>query len=45
MTTQKVNFKNSNNGDITMAAVIFLPEGFNEANKYAAIVVTPGRWC
>lgn len=43
MTTQKVNFKNSNNASITMAAVIFLPEGFSEANQYPAIVVThPG---
>lgn len=43
MTTQKVNFKNSNNASITMAAVIFLPKGFSESNQYPAIVVThPG---
>ncbi|MFT3904376.1 MAG: alpha/beta hydrolase [Niabella sp.] len=43
MTTQKVNFRNSNNGNITMAAILFFPEGFSEANKYPAIVVThPG---
>lgn len=43
MTQQKVNFKNSNNSDITMAAIIFHPEGFDPAGKYSAIVVThPG---
>lgn len=43
MKTQRVDFKNSNNGNITMAAILFLPEGFNEANKYPAIGVTyPG---
>lgn len=43
MTQQKVNFKNSNNRTITMAAILFLPEGFNAANRYPAVVVThPG---
>ncbi|MBD1434602.1 alpha/beta hydrolase [Sphingobacterium sp. DN00404] len=43
MTTRKINFKNSNNGNITMAGIIFLPKEFNETNKYPAIVVThPG---
>ncbi|MFT4154341.1 alpha/beta hydrolase [Parafilimonas sp.] len=43
MSQQKVNFRNSNNGNITMVAVIFFPEGFDETNKYPAIVVThPG---
>lgn len=42
-TQKKISFKNSNSGNITMAALIFLPEGFNESNKYPAIVVThPG---
>lgn len=39
MLQQKVNFKNSNNGNITMSAVINFPEGFNENQKYPAIVV------
>lgn len=43
MTKQRVDFKNSNNPNITLAGVLFLPEGFNEANKYPTIVVThPG---
>ncbi len=43
MSQQKVNFKNSNNGHITMAAIINFPEGFNENQKYPAIVVShPG---
>ncbi len=43
MSQQKVNFRNSNNANITMAAFIFLPEGFDEANRYPAVVVThPG---
>lgn len=37
MATQKVNFKN---GNITMAGIIFFPEGFNNENKYPAIVCT-----
>lgn len=41
--SQKVNFKNSNNGSITMSAVINFPEGFNESKKYPAIIVShPG---
>ncbi|MDQ8014570.1 MAG: alpha/beta hydrolase [Flavobacterium nitrogenifigens] len=43
MTTQKVNFKNSNNTNITMSGILFLPEGFDKNKQYAAIVVThPG---
>ncbi|MDF2516724.1 MAG: hypothetical protein K0R59_2020 [Sphingobacterium sp.] len=43
MLKQKVNFVNSNNANISMSAIIFLPEGFNETNKYPGIVVThPG---
>lgn len=43
MSQEKVNFKNSNNGNITMAAIIFRPEGFDASNQYPAIVVThPG---
>jgi len=43
MTQQKVNFKNSNNAAITMAAVINFPEGFNPSQQYPAIVVShPG---
>lgn len=41
--SQKVNFKNSNNADIIMSAILFLPEGFDESKKYPAVVVThPG---
>lgn len=41
--SQKVNFKNSNNADITMSAILLLPEGFDESQKYPAVVVThPG---
>jgi len=43
MSQKKVNFKNSNNGNISMSAVINFPEGFNETKKHAAIVVShPG---
>lgn len=43
MSQQKINFKNSNNGNITMSAVINFPEGFNETQKYPALVVShPG---
>lgn len=43
MAQQKVNFKNSNNGNITMSAVINFPEGFIESNKYPVIIVShPG---
>ncbi|WPU93684.1 alpha/beta hydrolase [Mucilaginibacter sabulilitoris] len=43
MSQQKNNFKNSNNGNITMSAVINFPEGFNENQKYPVIVVShPG---
>ncbi|MET0029151.1 MAG: alpha/beta hydrolase [Candidatus Thiodiazotropha sp.] len=39
----KVNFPNSNNYTITMAAVIYFPEGFDESQQYPAIVVShPG---
>ncbi|MEN7550468.1 alpha/beta hydrolase [Rapidithrix thailandica] len=41
--SKKVNFQNSNNGNITMSAVINFPEGFNENQKYPALVVShPG---
>lgn len=40
---QKINFKNSNNVNITMSAVINFPEGFSEKKKYPVIVVShPG---
>lgn len=39
MAQEKINFKNSNNGSIMMAAVINFPEGFNENQKYPAILV------
>ncbi len=40
---KKINFKNSNGGNITMAAVINFPDGFNESKRYPAIVVShPG---
>ena len=43
MSQQKINFKNSNNGNITMSAVINFPEGFNENQKQPIIVVShPG---
>jgi uncharacterized protein len=43
MKQKKVNFKNSNNGHITMAGIINFPDGFDESNKYPAIVVShPG---
>lgn len=43
MSQQKISFKNSNNGTITMSAVINFPEGFNENQKYATVVVShPG---
>ncbi len=43
MSQQKVNFKNANNANITMSAVINFPEGFNENQKYPAVVVShPG---
>ena len=39
----KVNFPNSNNTTITMAAVINFPEGFDDSQRYPAIVVShPG---
>ena len=38
-----ITFPNSNNTAITMAAVIHYPEGFNEAGRYPAIIVShPG---
>ena len=40
---QNVSFKSLNGQDITIAAIIHFPEGFNEASKYPAIVVAhPG---
>lgn len=43
MSQQKVNFKNSNNANIIMSAVINFPEGFNENQKYPVVVVShPG---
>lgn len=40
---KKVTFKNRNGQDITMAALINYPEGLDEGNKYAAVVVShPG---
>jgi fermentation-respiration switch protein FrsA (DUF1100 family) len=40
---KKINFKNSNDSNITMAAVINFPHGFDESSKYPAIVVAhPG---
>ncbi|SFH06264.1 alpha/beta hydrolase [Pedobacter insulae] len=43
MSQQKISFKNSNNGNITMSAVINFPEGFNEDQKYPTVVVShPG---
>lgn len=39
----KVNFPNSNNTTITMAAVINFPEGFDDSQQYPAIVIShPG---
>lgn len=39
----KISFANSNNGTITMAAVIEFPKGFDESRKYPTIVVShPG---
>lgn len=40
---QKIRFPNLNGQNITLAAVINFPEGFSEAKRYPAIVVThPG---
>lgn len=40
---KKISFKNSNNQNITMSAVINFPEGFDERKQYPAIVVShPG---
>ena len=39
----KISFANSNNRTITMSAVIYYPEGFDESRTYPAIVVShPG---
>lgn len=39
----RITFPNSNNSTIEMAAILHLPEGFDETRKYPAIVVThPG---
>lgn len=39
----KVTFKNSNNPEVTMAAVMNFPEGFDENKQYPAVVVShPG---
>jgi fermentation-respiration switch protein FrsA (DUF1100 family) len=41
--SQKINFKNSNNANITIAAIINFPEGFSNSQKYPAIIVShPG---
>ncbi|MEZ5427897.1 MAG: alpha/beta hydrolase [Pyrinomonadaceae bacterium] len=41
--SNKINFKNSNNENITMSAIINFPQSFDENNKYPAIVVShPG---
>ncbi|WP_200977950.1 alpha/beta hydrolase [Echinicola sp. 20G] len=43
MPQEKINFKNSNNGNITMSAIINFPEGFDKNQQYPAIVVShPG---
>ncbi|PZQ98169.1 MAG: hypothetical protein DI539_29660, partial [Flavobacterium psychrophilum] len=43
MAQKKISFKNSNNGHITMSAIINTPEGFDDKKKYPAIVVShPG---
>lgn len=43
MSQKKINFKNSNDANITMAAIINFPEGFDQQKKYPAIVVShPG---
>ena len=40
---KNVKFKNRNGQDITMAAVINFPAGFDENKKYPAVVVShPG---
>ena len=39
----KISFANSNNKTITLSAVIYFPEGFDEKKRYPAIVVShPG---
>ncbi len=39
----KISFPNSNNPTIAMSAVIYLPEGFDAAGRYPAVVVShPG---
>ncbi|RAJ76485.1 hypothetical protein CLV59_1084 [Chitinophaga dinghuensis] len=41
--SQKVNFQNSNNSSITMSAVLFFPEEFDQQKKYPVVVVShPG---
>lgn len=43
MNQEKIEFKNSNNSNITMSAFINYPEGFDKNKKYPAIVVShPG---
>lgn len=43
MAQEKINFKNSNNANIMLAAFMNFPEGFDESKKYPAIVVShPG---
>lgn len=43
MSQQKISFKNSNNANITMSAVINFPEEFNENQQYPTVVVShPG---
>lgn len=42
-TQKKISFKNSNNSNINMSAVINFPEGFNENQKYPSVVIShPG---
>ena len=39
----KVSFPNSNNDNITMAAVVNFPDGFDERESYPAVIVShPG---
>lgn len=40
---QKVSFKNLNGQGVSIAAVLYFPEGFDQSKKYPAVVVThPG---
>lgn len=43
MSQQKISINNGNGQGITLSAIINFPEGFNETQKYAAVVVShPG---